>query len=266
MTALESQIEARYRAVRAVPEHPALHEQGIAAVYRSILRPGDTAVDGGAHAGKHTIGIAEAVGAAGRVVAFEPQEAARRRLVAALADRHIEWVDVRSCALSRPPARVATFLVFPDRPGVSGFERRTDAAGDLPAEEIVVQTSTLDAEVETGPVTFVKLDVEGAELDALEGGRRLLAEWHPVVHVEASYISWDPFGYGPKEMLALANEFGYEVVDVIGEPMRTVADLDLSFRTAGVWDYLLLPRSDAGRAARAAIVEHARRHFPAAVV
>ena len=247
-----------YAAVREVATHPADHEGAIRAAYEAVLRPGSIAVDGGAHSGKHTIPMGEAVGPDGTVFAFEPSPEPRSRLEKAIAAAGLTNVVVSSCGLSKPPARELTFLVFPDRPGVSGFERRTDAAGDLDAEEIRVQTTTLDVELaDVADLAFIKLDVEGAELDALFGAAALLEAHRPLVHIEASHVSWTPFGYGPTELYAFLADLGYDVIDVVGTPLPDAATLDISFKTAGVWDYLLLPQTARGLFAREAVVTHA---------
>jgi FkbM family methyltransferase len=227
-----------------------------------VLQPGDTAIDGGAHSGKHTIPMARAVGHNGRIFAFEPSPEPYGRLSTNLEQSGATNVTAIQKAVSVTADDDVTFLVFPERPGVSGFQRRTDAAGQLEAEEITVRTTTLDAYAgEIGNLGFVKLDVEGAELHALLGGREVIGHNRPVVHVEASYVSWDAFGYGPREFLAYAREYGYSVVDMIGESMNEEAALDLSFRTAGVWDYLMIPNDDRGALALRALREHTASHY-----
>ena len=45
--------------------------------------------------------------------------------------------------------------------------------------EMVVQGMSLDAILQGAPVTFIKLDVEGAELSALKGARETIKKWKP---------------------------------------------------------------------------------------
>lgn len=254
----DDRLRNTYAAVREVATHPADHEAAIRAAYEAVLRPGSIAVDGGAHSGKHTIPMAQAVGPDGAVYAFEPSPEPRSRLEKAIAAAGLTNVIISSCGLSKPPARELTFLVFPDRPGVSGFERRTDAVGELAAEEIRVQTTTLDADLGDVPdLAFMKLDVEGAELDAMFGAEALLKAHRPLVHIEASHVSWTPFGYGPIELFAFLAALDYAVIDVVGSPIPDAHTLDVSFKTAGVWDYLLLPQTARGMLAREAISAHA---------
>lgn len=236
-------IRDTYSRVRANPRHPELHEEMVRVAYEAVLRPGMCAIDGGAHSGKHTIPMAQVVGSEGRVLAFEPAPEPRGRLEKAAGSAKIAHIHTSDKALSRAPDRELQFLLFPDRPGISGLARRTDAAGRLPAETMTVRTTTIDQELEgnESEVGFIKLDIEGAELDALDGARATLGRHKPVAHIEASFVSWDAFGYGPIELFALMTPHGYRIIDVIGMEFETPEELDASFRTAGVWDYLLLP-------------------------
>lgn len=249
-----------YSRVRARPKHGRLHEAAIQTVYEHILHSGDMAIDGGAHAGKHTVPLSRAVGDHGRVLAFEPSPLPFAKLSDRLDETGASNVSPYRLALSDVADRNVTFLVFPDRPGVSGFERRTDQAGELPAEEITVRTTTID---EFYPILsslrFVKLDVEGAELKALWGARQTIEQFHPIVHIEASFISWDAFGYGPAELMTYCEDFGYEVVDIVGLRLGDEEAIAESFNTAGVWDYLLLPKGEVQ--ALDVLRSHAREHY-----
>jgi len=255
-------IGASYAIVRSVDGFGRLHEEAIRAAYESVLSEGDSAIDGGAHSGKHTLPMAAAVGATGQVLAFEPSPGPFAKLEAAINAQPLSQVRAVCAAVSREPQSSQRFLVFADRPGVSGFERRTDAAGELPADEIVVTTTTIDSYADQlGPTRFIKLDVEGAELDALFGARRVIAEYLPVIHIEASYISWDAFGYGPTELLDFCREFDYDLVDIIATPLTSVAEVDQSFRTPSVWDYALIPPTSSGATALSALTEFSANHY-----
>lgn len=261
-TSDESDIAGRYSSVRSTKGYGALHEAAIRCAYEAVLQPGDTAIDGGAHSGKHTIPMAQAVGETGRVLAFEPSPDPFRLLQTAVADHGLSQVTAIQKAVSDKASSATSFLVFSDRPGVSGFTRRTDAAGDLPADEISVEVTTIDTYSDhLGATAFIKLDVEGAELLALAGARNVIAKHLPVVHIEASYISWDAFGYGPSELVAFCAEFGYRIVDVIGTPLDSAAAIDESFRTPSVWDYVLLPPTADGDSALNSLREHAANHY-----
>ncbi len=56
-------------------------EKNLQDLYEAFLRPGDIAVDVGAHTGHHTFPIARCVSPGGRVLAFEPLDNCREQIV-----------------------------------------------------------------------------------------------------------------------------------------------------------------------------------------
>lgn len=149
---------------------------------RSLVPPGATVVDVGAHFGIYTEALCRLVGAGGRVHAFEPQarvfEALQR-----LQSSH-DNLTVHRVALS---SRTGTFAL-----------RTPFLAGGVPEPALAtleplaakhradrVATRTLDSyrELLTG-LAFVKVDVEGHEIEFLDGARAVLASCRPVVQIE----------------------------------------------------------------------------------
>ena len=55
-------------------------EEMLRELYEELLRPGDNAVDVGAHVGDHTLPLARRVSPGGRVLAFEPLDVCRTAL------------------------------------------------------------------------------------------------------------------------------------------------------------------------------------------
>lgn len=136
-------------------------------------RAGDRVIDGGSCFGDTALAFAASVGPAGRVLSFEIDPAnlavARHNFAAnpALQGR----LDLREAALA---ASSATALY---RHG-SGPGARIDAT---PSEHPVPVT-TIDKLVEAGDldrVDFIKMDIEGAELLALQGAERVLRRFRP---------------------------------------------------------------------------------------
>lgn len=142
-------------------------EPGTCGIIRRILTPGMTAVDIGANVGALTIACARAVGPAGKVYAFEPEPAFARLLNETFDLNGISWVQLKQSAVSRTNGR-AVFHISP----IGGHS----SLYDLPLEEssqqvdIDVETCRLDDGIPQGiSVDLIKMDVEGAELDVLDG-------------------------------------------------------------------------------------------------
>jgi hypothetical protein len=82
-----------------------------------------------------------------------------------------------------------------------------------PTSSVEVRVDTLDnylAEHPLPPVDFIKLDAEGAELAILKGARKmLLSRPRPVIQCELEEIRTRPWGYHPREVVALLDTLGY---------------------------------------------------------
>lgn len=103
------------------------------------------------------------------IAAFEPDPANYARLIRSVAYRHdIGTVVTFPCAvgnLSRP----ARFAAMAD-----GTASHIDPAGGA-----VVQTVSLDNALPGFRPTYIKMDIEGAEIDALNGARGIIRECRP---------------------------------------------------------------------------------------
>lgn len=144
------------------------------------LRAGDVFVDIGANSGYFSVLASALVGSTGRVVAFEPNPAVRRRLEQNI-DRNggRDRVRVESCALSDRTADHVRLYV-PEHDGFATLvPDQTHAASYLSgARSIDVRTVTFDdwyAESGLGRIAMMKIDVEGAEPQVLAGMAQTLA-------------------------------------------------------------------------------------------
>jgi FkbM family methyltransferase len=133
------------------------------------LRPGSVVIDVGAHVGYFTVLMAKIVGRAGRVYAVEPAEENLHFLRKNVEQNRVHNVTILPLAAGRQ-SRVRNFRLM-DRSDLHGFYKHP-SLGNL-KEIVQVRESPLD-ELVGGPVDVVKVDVEGAELEVLEGMRGIL--------------------------------------------------------------------------------------------
>lgn len=139
------------------------------------VRPKDVVMDAGANCGFHTLLLAKAVGAEGHVYAFEPLAQNCRDLRQNLALNHIGNVTIFEKALSSEEG-VARFLPAAS-PLMGRFAKENEAA------TISVPTMTIDS-MDLPRLDFIKMDIEGAEAQALTGARETLARCSPVILLE----------------------------------------------------------------------------------
>jgi FkbM family methyltransferase len=141
-------------------------------------RSGDVIVDGGAHWGDTALYFAAAAGAGGRVVSFEfePMNLAVFAHNMQLNPELARCIELVPAALWHQAGEsVAVHSYGP------GTQIRPDGEASAP-------TDTIDALLERGSVPrvdFVKLDVEGAELNALRGAEATLRRFRPRLAIAA---------------------------------------------------------------------------------
>lgn len=154
------------------------YEPEVAAVFRATLRPGMRALDIGANIGVFTMLAASLVGPAGHVLAMEPNPRNARLAEASRRLNGFEHVTVLQAAAGRAPGLLALNTSF------SNGTTSTPDTDALPAAETVA-CLPIDALALPGPrVHLVKIDVEGAEYNALLGAERLIRRDHPLIVFE----------------------------------------------------------------------------------
>jgi len=206
---------------------------GMSAVLAAVLHGEGTYVDVGANRGQV---LREAVRIAphGRHIAFEPIPSLAREVELAFPD-----VDCRRKALGAETA-AAEFCHFRKLDGWSGLRRSpeiSDSEGD--PEYITVEVSTLDVELAGIAPSVVKIDVEGAELAVLEGGRAILSEARPIVIFEHFASAAALYETDPGAAWDLLDGLGYEIFSIVGEGPFTKAAF---VRGAGIVNWLASPR------------------------
>lgn len=171
------------------------------------LQPGWIFYDIGANVGFYTLLASKFVGEGGSVISFEPNPRNMEFL-----RRHIELnglinVRVIQAAVSDTSGRESFSLNEGPEQG------HLSTAGEL-----LVETAKLDDLLqnrEIPPPDAVKIDIEGAELRALHGGRKLL-RLHPPLIFLATH------GYGNHEACcALLSDLGYEIEEISSPRSRS---------------------------------------------
>jgi len=145
---------------------------------------GKVVYDIGAHRGSYALFFSRQVGATGSVVAFEPAPGNFDKLARNLALNHI--INVRALPLALGAEReVREVFALP------GMSTTASLAADAqtPFRRSVgrAQVERLDdlvAPLDLPAPDFVKIDVEGFELDVLRGARGTLARYGPDLMVE----------------------------------------------------------------------------------
>lgn len=180
---------------------------------RRLLAPGATFYDVGANVGFFTLLGARLVGPGGRVVAFEPLPAGARAVARNARLNGFAHVQVREQAVGGRGGR-ARLLVVGERSWshLDSTGRHADVRDELEVDVVALDELVGGGELPAPDV--IKLDVEGAELDALAGMRATLERARPALVCELHDTN--------AGFCALADELGYAVENLDGpEPVET---------------------------------------------
>ena len=127
--------------------------------------------DIGANIGTHAIACALAVGPSGRVVAFEPESKAASRLLSNVELNGLSNVLILNTALGKASGLASLFVN--DTAG-SGSHSLIKAPGRRAVSVEVAAGDEVIAQSNLPAPDFIKIDVEGAELDVISGLYRTL--------------------------------------------------------------------------------------------
>lgn len=196
-----------------VSGHP--YEPGISAVFNRYIKPGMTVVDIGANIGALTMLLASLVGPSGLVVAVEPNPENIRLLEASRRINQFEQVLVIEAAAGRQTGILALNVSYSN-----------GTTGDLPESVTAVLASlpvpcfALDAILpKDRRMNLIKVDVEGAELNALIGLSEMIARDHPLIVSEFSPGALPGISHctGPEYLsFLIAHGYGIGVIEPDG--------------------------------------------------
>jgi FkbM family methyltransferase len=157
------------------------------AFVRSSVKAGDSVVDVGANVGYYAMLLATLVGPGGAVAAFEPLPENADLLARSIAENGFgERVSLHRQAVGDQPGTLHLAVDPMGSNSGTAYLVEPTAAIRSDLERVEVQVVALDAVALRRPVTFVKMDAEGAELLVVRGARQLLAEDRPVVLCEVN--------------------------------------------------------------------------------
>lgn len=234
--------------------HPQLRdvlteERWIRKAMARILAPQATYVDIGAHLGS-LLSAALQLAPRGRHFAFEPVPRKAQWLREKFPD-----VTVHQMALSET-ARETEFYENVSRPGFSSLRRPVLQRDGVRTYRVKVQRLDDVMPPDVRP-SFIKIDVEGAELGVLRGGVETIRRGRPTMVVESVGKGPARFGYTHADLFSfLDGELQYDLhrprgFIQNGAPLSLEAFMRYHEYPFGAFNYIAAPRPDARTAAQA---------------
>jgi len=107
----------------------------------------------------------------------------------------------------------STFQYVKNAPAYSGLKIRKYDIENPEIEEIEVEIKTLDEIIPSNiKVDFIKIDVEGAELGVLQGGKQLLKKYKPIIVFEFGLGASDYYETTPNDIFNfLTSDIGLQI-------------------------------------------------------
>jgi FkbM family methyltransferase len=145
-----------------------------------------------------------------QVIAYEPNETNHARLIANIGLNKLANVRVRKLGVGAAPG-----------PGTLRFAPEMAGGGSLDAKAIgpvsqSVEITTLDRDIAAASLPapdLIKIDIEGWELEALEGARATLATHHPALFLEMHGDTMGEKKRKARAIVAFLREAGYTAIE-----------------------------------------------------
>lgn len=210
--------------------------------YLQSLPPGQDVIDIGANIGFYTVIAAGALQkrGSGIVHSFEPNPRVFAELEHNVALNAFRNVSL-NCEGVGDIAKQATLFVNAQAVTYSSLRRTQEFLED----EINVPIITLDDYARTpsfGGAGLIKLDVEGAELLVLRGGRELLKRDQPVLLYEEFEKGYRQFGYSTSDVRNFLRDLNYRLYAIGARDLQEIAGDDTNSAAApGYQNVLALP-------------------------
>ncbi len=180
------------------------------------VRTGETWLDVGAHYGYTAIALARLVGPNGRVFAFEPMTASAGCLARTRTINRLNQLTIVPFALGNCDSIIAAEL-----PEVRGMLDSTAKGASAHGEQFLIANfdwlwqRIFPSNIEHPKISGIKIDVQGMEIEALQGMLGTLKQHHPKLVVELHE------GVSRADFFSLIESAGYSKV---GKPVEDATD------------------------------------------
>ncbi|WP_068081021.1 FkbM family methyltransferase [Polycladidibacter stylochi] len=170
------------------------YEIGILEDLKGFIPEGAVVVDGGANIGNHSIFFAKYMDVK-HIYAFEPLPQTFKKLLRNIKANELDaLVSCQQKALAASASKLDILRYSAENTGGTAFIESSSGAFNAVALDAYFPESRLD---------FLKIDVEGFEIEVLKGAQAVISRFRPLILVES-------FAGHKAQVHALLQELGYE--------------------------------------------------------
>lgn len=172
------------------------------------VRPGGVAIDVGAHSGFFTICMAAAAGASGKIYAFEASPLIYKELIDTVQENGFTNVIAKNNAVCDSTKQIDFFMAPSWKSEISTI-RASEGT------KISINGVSLDDAIpHSESICFIKIDVEGAEMQVLKGMEGIIRRDHPVMAIEITDSWLKELGSSTREVFEFLSNQGYTLYAV----------------------------------------------------
>lgn len=206
-------------------------------LFRDTVKKGMVVVDIGANIGFFTVIAAQRVGASGSVFVFEPEPANFGFLKKTCELNRFTHVTLDQRAVSDTRGKSALYIT-PENTGAYSLVDNRKTGSSIP-----IETETLDTILTShniSSVDIIKMDIEGAELNALQGMETIIkASPNVIMFTEFFPQAIRRFGKDPLNFLMLLKKFGFSLSHIDEDtkqliPIQSIDSFMANFPTGEV--------------------------------
>jgi FkbM family methyltransferase len=188
------------------------HDQNMLPLVLKHIKRGDTVIDAGAFIGDHTIAYSKAVGDNGRVVAFEPSQDAFSCL-----NYNLNRAKNTEC-YNFGLGSVTSGKSVVEVEGNAGMNYLTDGG------DIIVKT--IDGYA-FKKLDFIKIDVEGYELEILKGATKTIQKFKPKMLIEINQMALERMNLKREDIFNFLDDHGYTYKNIYPNQSLTEYQMDI---------------------------------------
>lgn len=220
-----------------------VYEEFETEIVKKIIKKGDVVIDVGANIGYYTLIFAKLVGQEGKVFAFEPEPTNFNILKKNVKINEYENVILINKAVSNKTGKMTLDLDEINKGGHSISKNNSEKTIEIESTKLDDYFKTYD-----GNINFIKLDIEGAEVEAIKGMSETI-EKNEEVNIMAEYnpLSLSNLGSNSEEYFKSLMKFGFKIYDLDAGRKKMIpinSRIDLKKYKLRTWTNLLCLRKN----------------------
>jgi FkbM family methyltransferase len=182
----------------------------------SLAHHADVFVDVGANQGIFSAIASRTIRPRGTIIAIEPQPRLAECIEKTLQASDVQHWKVLTIAVSNQSG-ILDLVIPSENRGEAHLSAKTTSQGSIiPTELSLLDDLLSDVGCELSVV--VKMDIEGVEHDALQGGRAFFQRCQPILIMELNPTAMARYGHSNADVMQVLGELGYQRWAYVDQP------------------------------------------------